>query len=101
MPRNVNMNCYVNASLAKQFRDSVRHYDGRIGFCVSAALLMWLESDPKVQGEYLNRVFQLDLGAQVEDMLRAVKEEQVRRIERRERQERERQDKPRREGGQS
>jgi hypothetical protein len=101
MRRNVNMNCYVNQHLAKQFREAVKHYDDRIGFCVSAALLMWLEAEPKVQGDYLKRVFQLDLGDQVEDMLRAVKEEQVRRVEQSERAETGKSDKPRRGRGQA
>jgi hypothetical protein len=84
MRRSENMNLYVNRHVAKIFRESAKRYDDRIGMCASAAFLMWLQADPVEQGEFLNRVFQLDLKDQVEDTLRAVKEEQARRVEERE-----------------
>jgi DNA repair exonuclease SbcCD ATPase subunit len=84
MRRSENMNMYVHRGIAKAFRGAAAQYDGRIGLCASAALLMFLESDPKIQGEYISRVFQLDLKDQVEDALREVKEEQARRVEERE-----------------
>jgi DNA repair exonuclease SbcCD ATPase subunit len=85
MRRSENMNLYVNRQVAKAFREAAHRYDDRIGLCASASFLMFLEADPKVQGEYLNRIFQLDLGDQVEEMLKAVKEEQSRRVAQRER----------------
>jgi hypothetical protein len=85
MRRSQNMNFYVNRGIAKAFRDATAAFDNRVGLCASAAFLMFLESDPKMQGEYLNRVFQLDLSDQVEQALMAVKAEQVRRIQERER----------------
>ncbi len=81
------MNLYVNRQVATAFREAAKKYDGRIGLCASAALLMFLEADPKVQGEYLNRVFQVDLTEQVDDALAAVKEEQARRVAEREKRE--------------
>ena len=81
------MNLNISARVAKQFRDVARRYDGRIGLCASAALLMFLEADPREQGNYINKVFQLDLSEQVDETLRAVKEEQARRVEEHERNE--------------
>lgn len=88
MKRNVNLNCYVNAKLAKEFRDIVQRYDNRIGFCLSAAIMMFLEADPAVQAEFLTRVFKLDLDPQVDDVLKALKEQQLGHVHERERGER-------------
>lgn len=84
MRRSENMNVYVNRHVAKSFRESAKNFDDRIGMCASAAFLMWLRADPVEQGEFLNRVFQLDLKDQVEDALKIVKEEQARRVQERE-----------------
>ncbi len=87
MGRNLNLNLNISARVARQFREAAKHYDGRIGLCASAALLMWLEADPKTQGAYLSEVFQLDLTDQVDDSLQAVKDEQARKVAERERHE--------------
>jgi hypothetical protein len=73
--------------LAKEFRDVVQKYDNRLGFCLSAAIMMFLEADPAVQADFLTRVFKLDLDSQVDDVLRAIKVQQLRRVNERERKE--------------
>lgn len=88
MARKETINVYTDPAIAKQFRLTAEHYGGRVGMCLSAAMLAFLEMDPKRQGELIQRVFQAQLRDEVESLVEAVKAEQARRIEEGERQER-------------
>jgi hypothetical protein len=78
--KKVKFNVSVDESLAKAFRAASEHYYGRIGMCVSAALLKFVELDPKEQAELLRRVFDIETEAEMEAAVEAAKEEQHRRI---------------------
>jgi hypothetical protein len=46
MAKKVKLNAYVDDRLAQQFRQLAKTYYGRIGMCVSAAMLQFIETDP-------------------------------------------------------
>ena len=85
MARKQNVNFSVHQDLANQFRDATRQYYGRLSMCFSAAMLMFLESDPKVQAEYLKKVLDGEVKDEVDAAVEAVKAEKVKRINARER----------------
>lgn len=88
MPRSskkLNINVFVDRALGDAFRHAADHYNGRLGMCFSAAMLMWLETDPDLQGKYLARVFDAELKSGVAAAITEAKREQRKRIERRER----------------
>ena len=70
----------VHQELAERFREATREYYGRLGMCFSAAMLMFLEADPKTQGEFLKRVFDAELNNEVDATIEAAKAEQIKRI---------------------
>lgn len=80
MTKNENVNLYVHRQIAKAFREAAEHYGKGIGVAATAALMQFLESDPRVQAEYIARALQLDLTEKVEDSLRCIRAEQARRI---------------------
>lgn len=84
MTRKQNINVFVDRKLAEQFRKAAEAYLGRLGMCFSAAMLMFLEADPKTQGEYLTRIFKAEIDDQVQQLLDAATAEQRRRITARE-----------------
>src|ERR1700730_5450586 len=75
-----NINVWVNRRLAQEFRQAAKGYFNRLGMCFGAAMLMFLEADPATQGDYLKRAFHADVDDEVEEMLKAAKAEQHRRI---------------------
>lgn len=79
-----NINVWVNRRLAQEFRKAAKGYFNRLGMCFGASMLMFLEADPKTQGEYLKRVFHADVDDEVQQLLSAAKMEQRRRIAARE-----------------
>ena len=87
MPRSakkLNINVFVDRTLGETFRDAAEHYNGRLGMCFSAAMLMWLETDPNEQVKYLARVFDAELRNGVASAVAEAKREQLKRIVRRE-----------------
>src|SRR5205807_2181113 len=94
MARKQNINVYVDRGLAEQFRNAAQGYFGRLGMCFSAAMLMFLEADPRTQGEYLTKVFKAEVEDEVQAIVEAAKAEQARRIAERERGQREPQQPP-------
>jgi antitoxin component of RelBE/YafQ-DinJ toxin-antitoxin module len=84
MAKKQNINVYVDRRLAEQFRQAAQGYFGRLGMCFSAAMLMFLEADPRSQGEYLTKVFKAEVEDEVQAIVEAAKAEQHRRIAARE-----------------
>jgi hypothetical protein len=82
--RKLNINVFVDRALGEAFRHAADHYNGRLGMCFSAAMLMWLETDPDVQAKYLARVFDAELKTGVAAAVMEAKGRQLKRIVRRE-----------------
>jgi hypothetical protein len=78
MAKKVNLNCYVEPSVADRFRETAAHYDGRIGDCLSAAMLLFLEATPQEQAEAMKRVYAASLTSNVKAMLDEIRAEQTR-----------------------
>jgi hypothetical protein len=74
----------IHPTLADRFQDSVGPYYGKLGACFSAALLMFLEADPKTQGEYLKRIYDAEIEDEMGDVIAAAKAEQLKKIKARE-----------------
>lgn len=74
----------IHPVLADRFQDAVGPYYGKLGACFSAAILMFLEADPAVQGDYLKRIYDAEIDSEVEDMVVAAKAEQLKKIKARE-----------------
>lgn len=83
MPKKT-LNVFADEILIKRFREQADHYGKRVGQCLTAAMLQWLETDPKLQGEYLKRIFEAQVNEEVEALVEATKKEQAARIEQRE-----------------
>ena len=74
------VNFSVNRLLADRFREATKDYYGKLGLCFSAAMLMFLEADPKVQGQYIKRIFEAEVDDEVESTIESAKEAQLKRI---------------------
>jgi hypothetical protein len=74
----------IHPRLEERFRQGTKAYYGKLGTCFSAALLMFLEADPKVQGQYVKRVFEAELDDEIDATVEAAKSEQAKRIKSRE-----------------
>ena len=75
-----NINVWVNRRIAQEFRKAAKSYFNRLGMCYGAAMLMFLEANPKTQGEYLKRVFHAEIDGEVEELLKEAAAEQRRRV---------------------
>jgi hypothetical protein len=78
------MNVYVDERVAAEFRKVAKVYYNRLGHCMTASMLMFLEADPQTQGDFIKRVFDSEVSGEVEQMLQAIKQEQARRVKARE-----------------
>lgn len=74
----------IHPVLADRFQESVGPYYGKLGSCFSAAILMFLEADPAVQGEYLKRIVDTEIDDEIEDMIAKAKAAQLKKIKARE-----------------
>src|SRR5439155_8628060 len=63
--------------------DAVGHHEC-VGNILAAAMLQFIESDPKVQADLLTRCFQAEIHEAMEDLIEQAKAEQVKRIKHRE-----------------
>lgn len=89
MPKNQNINLFVHLKVAKAFRDLADGFDKGIGVCATAAMMNFLQEDPRIQADWIARVLQLDLTEKAEDALVAIRQEQAKRsVERDKRQSR-------------
>lgn len=77
-------NVNVDADVEQRFREVSDTYGGRLGMCLTAAMLQFIETDPKVQADLLTRCFQAELHEQMRELVEQAKAEQVRRIKSRE-----------------
>lgn len=78
------VNFAVQRELADRFREATREYYGKLGLCFSAALLMFLEADPKTQGEFIKRVFDAEVDDEILAVIEQAKAEQLKKIKSRE-----------------
>ena len=70
--------------LAERFTQLTATFYGKVGACFAASILMFLEADPKAQGEYLKRVYEAEINDEVEDAITAAKAAQLKKIKSRE-----------------
>ena len=84
----VKFNVMVHTSIERQFRQVADGYGGQLGRCLAAAMLQFIETDPKVQAELLTRCFQAEIGEQMQELVEQAKTEQAKRIKSREAKER-------------
>ena len=84
MPAKRTVSFRIQPQLEERFRQATSDYYGKLGLCFSAAIVMFLEADPKTQGEYIKRVFDAEVRDEVDAVLEAAKAEQLRRIKSRE-----------------
>jgi hypothetical protein len=89
MARKQTINFLVHPQLAAQFREMTKAYFGKLGLCFSAAMLQFLETDPRQQAEYIKRVFEAELNDEVDEVVQAARTEQARRIKSREKEHKE------------
>lgn len=75
-----NINIFCNRRIADAFRKVAEQYLGRLGLCHSAAMLLFMEADPRTQADYLNRVYRAELDEAVEKLLEEVRGEQRKRV---------------------
>jgi hypothetical protein len=87
MAKKVKFNVFVDEALAKQFKAVAHVFYNRMGLCLSAAMLQFLQLDPKEQAALMKRVFEMDLADETEAAVQAAKAEQLRRINAREQKE--------------
>lgn len=80
MPQKQTLTFRVSPILAKRFREATAEYYGKTGLSFSAALLLFLEAEPDVQGQYIKRVFDAEVNQEVEATVEAALAEQRRRI---------------------
>ena len=74
----------LHALLAERFTELSSTFYGKVGACFAAAILMFIEADPKTQGEYLKRVYDAEINDEVEDAIAAAKSGQLKKIKARE-----------------
>jgi hypothetical protein len=84
MARKQTISFVVHPTLGGQFREMTQNYFGKLGLCFSAAMLQFLETDPRVQAEYIKRVFDAELNEEMQTTIEAAKAEQLKRINARE-----------------
>src|SRR4051812_22453008 len=70
--------------IADRFTQLTSAFYGKVGACFAAAILMFLEADPKTQGEFLKRIYDAEINDEVEDAIAAAKSGQLKKIKTRE-----------------
>lgn len=87
MPRKRTVSFRVDPLLVTKFQEAAKPYYGKVGACLSAAILLWLEQDPAVQGQYLKKLYEAEIDSEVAAVIDGAKAEQLRRIKAREQRE--------------
>jgi hypothetical protein len=77
-------NVAVDPAIEQRFRETAEAYGGQLGRCLAAAMLAFIEMDPKQQADLLTRCFQAEIHDSVQDLVEQAKAEQVQRIKKRE-----------------
>jgi hypothetical protein len=80
MARRDTLSISTHPEISKRFREAAGKFDGRIGLCHTAAMLMFLEADPEVQGDFINRAFNAQLKDQVQALLDEIREQQASKV---------------------
>lgn len=80
----VKFNVAVDPAIEQRFREIADGYGGQLGRCLAAAMLQFIETDPKAQAELLTRCFQAEIHEAMEKLVEEAKSEQVKRIKNRE-----------------
>ena len=81
MARRDTLSISTHPEISKRFREAAGKFDGRIGLCHTAAMLMFLEAAPDVQGDFINRAFNAQLKDQVEALLNEIRDQQARKVQ--------------------
>ena len=87
MPK-TKFNVAVDENIEQRFRETAEVYDGQLGRCLAAAMLGFIEMDPKQQADLLTRCFQAEIQGSMQTLVEQAKAEQVKRIKGREAKER-------------
>jgi hypothetical protein len=74
----------LNPALAKRFHEATSSFYGKIGTCFGAAILLFLEADPKVQGEYIKRIYEAEIADEIDEAIEHARSEQMKKIKARE-----------------
>ena len=75
-----NLNVNVDPDVAARFREVAAKYKDKLGLCLAASMMMFLEADPRVQGEYLSRLLNAQVRDEVEELLAEIRAEQAARV---------------------
>jgi hypothetical protein len=84
IPPKAKFNVAVDATIEKRFREIADTYGGQLGRCLAAAMLQFVETDPKMQAELLTRCFQAEIHESMQELIDQAKAEQLKRIKHRE-----------------
>lgn len=76
-----NINVSTNPQIAAAFREMASHYSNRLGLCLTASMVMFMEADPRVQAEYLTKVLQAELKDEMDVLLKEVRGAQFRKVQ--------------------
>ena len=79
MAKKVGLNVYVDPKIASRLRHTASHYDDRLGDCLAAAILLFLEASPQEQAAAMSRVYTASLTDSVDSLLEEIQAEQARR----------------------
>jgi hypothetical protein len=74
----------LDPALAKRFQEATSPFFGKIGACFAASILMFLEADPKTQGEYVKKIYDAEISGDIEAAIQQAKSEQLKKIKSRE-----------------
>lgn len=55
------LTAFISEELADGFREATEPYSGKLGLCLCAAMVMFMEADPEVQATQVQRVFTAEL----------------------------------------
>lgn len=70
---------FIHDAVADALDEASGRFAHRKGLCISAAILMFLESEPEVQRRYVERVAIAELDNSVQGLLLEIRAEQARR----------------------
>jgi hypothetical protein len=75
----------ADPAMVRQFREAAKPYYGRLAVCFSAALLMFMEADPREQGQFVKRIYDADVNDEISSILEGIRAEQTKRVKLRDR----------------
>jgi hypothetical protein len=69
------LNVYISQELADGFREISDANTGKLNVCLSAAMLMFMESDEETQAKLMNRIMEADLRGEFQTLVMNAKSE--------------------------